>query len=268
MRTISLMAGIEKPEVRKNINNVVSRLKKRKINVLINKISSKTDMAISLGGDGTILKTARNVCGRNVPVLGVNMGQMGFLTEADVSSWVGHLDKLLAGKADIEERMMLEAETVPKKAKKSKYLALNDVVVKNGRTARVIKLTLEINGKPVANYVADGLIVSTPTGSTAYSLAAGGPIVKPTLPIIVATPICPHTLTFRPLVVSSEDELVIRVDSNHNEVVLSMDGQESVSLDMGDKVIIRKSKHVLKLVTNSKKNYYRVLRAKLKWGER
>ncbi len=268
MKTISLMATTGKPNIKKNINKIMRSLRAKNINVLTNDVNSKTGLVISLGGDGTILKTARDVCSKNIPVLGINIGQMGFLTEADISGWIGQLDRVLAGRANIEERLMLEAGITGGKAGKKKHLALNDVVVKNGRTARVIKLTLEINKKYVADYVADGLIVSSPTGSTAYSLAAGGPIVSPDLPVIVITPICPHTLTFRPLVVSSEDEILIRINSDNDEVSMSMDGQERVPLALGDKVKIRKSGYTLKLITDRKNNYYKILRAKLKWGER
>ena len=211
-----------------------------------------------------MLNVARKVCGRGLPVLGINLGQLGFLTETDISGCMKYINKALSGRLCVENRIMLEAS--PRGMKK--YLALNDVVVKNGRTARVIELRLEINGKFVADYVADGLIVSTPTGSTAYSLAAGGPIVSPQIPVFVITPICPHTLTFRPLMVSSDDKITIRVKSNHNEVILTMDGQDSLPLKKGDEVTIKRSVNHFKLLTDSGRDFYGVLRAKLKWGER
>ena len=149
-----------------------------------------------------------------------------------------------------------------------KFLALNDVVVKNGITARVIKLRLEVNNQYVATYVGDGLIISTPTGSTAYSLAASGPIVHPDLSLIILSPICPHTLALRPLIISSKDTIKIRVETDHDEVILTMDGQENIPLKLGDFVQVRKAKERLKLIVPEKKSYYQVLRTKMKWGGR
>jgi NAD+ kinase len=262
------MAMLEKPTVKKNVGIITGKLRKKKIKVLVNEISPDTALVVSMGGDGTMLKTARTVSCRNLPVLGINLGQMGFLTESNVEGCIDYIEKALTGRLKTEERIMIEAKTRLKNAGEKKYIALNDVVVRNGRFARVINLSLEINDKFVADYVADGLIISTPTGSTAYSLASGGPIVSPDLPVLVVTPICPHTLTFRSLVVSCEDEISIEVKSNHNEVVLSMDGQENAPLSIGDTVKIRMSKNKLKLITDRKNNFYNILRKKLKWGER
>ncbi len=268
MKNFAIIADLKRNKVKSAVHKLTSRLEKKKAKVLVNEISRKTDLVIALGGDGIILKAARQVSKLKLPVLGVNVGGFGFLAGARLADLYPTVDSILQKRFRTVQRMLLRARVVRKGKTVGEFLALNDVVVKNGVTARVIKLRLEVNNQYVATYVGDGIIISTPTGSTAYSLAASGPIVHPDLSLIILSPICPHTLALRPLIISSRDAIKIRVEADHDEVVLTMDGQENIPLKLGDSVQVRKAKERLRLVVPEKKSYYQVLRAKLKWGER
>jgi NAD+ kinase len=268
MNNIAIFADVKRKKPKSTVQKLTSRLGRKKIKVLVNEISKQTDLVIALGGDGTILKAARQVSRFNLPVLGLNLGGLGFLAGVSLSDLHPALDLILQKRFKTVERMLLRSKVVRKGKTLREFLALNDVVVKNGITARVIKLRLEVNNQYVATYVGDGLIVSTPTGSTAYSLAASGPIVYPELSLIILSPICPHTLALRPLIISSNDIVDIWVEANHYEVILSMDGQENIPLKVGDLIQVRKAKERLKLIIPEKKSYYQVLRTKLKWGGR
>jgi len=268
MNTIAILADLERKKSQSIVQKLTSHLERKKIKVLVNEVSKQTDLVIALGGDGTILKAARRVSGFNLPVLGINLGGFGFLAGVSLSDLYPTLGLILQKRFRTVERMLLSSEVVRKGKTVEKFLALNDVVIKNGITARVIRLRLEVNNQYVATYVGDGLIVSTPTGSTAYSLAASGPIVHPDLSLIILSPICPHTLALRPLIISSKDMVKIWVEANHYEVILTMDGQENIRLKLGDLVQVRKAKERLKLIVPEKESYYQVLRTKLKWGGR
>lgn len=246
--------------------------KKRKIKVIDekkpkNKLGA-ADLVVALGGDGTLLRVARAVAGCNVPVLGVNLGGLGFLTEVTLQELYKTLDKILRGRISIEERMMLKAEVWRGKKKLGECLALNDVVVNASKEARVVSLDLAIDNKPVANYIADGLIVSTPTGSTAYTLSAGGPIVYPDMELIIVAPICPHMLTLRPLIVSAEKNIAITMKTDQQLGNVTMDGQVGIPVRLNDVVMVKKAEEKLLLITSPYKNYFEVLRTKLKWSER
>jgi len=268
MKIISVLADVKRDKPRSVIEKLSSYLERKKKKVLVNKISEKTDLVIALGGDGTILKAARQVSGLDIPVLGVNLGEFGFLAGVSFLDLYPALDRILRRRFTSVDRMLLQSQVIRKGKVVGEYLALNDTVVKNGDIARVIRLRLEVNNQYVAAYVGDGLIVSTPTGSTAYSLAASGPIVHPDLSLIILAPICPHTLALRPLIVSSQDTIQIWIESNHNEVILTMDGQENIRLKVGDLVRVRKAKEKVRLISPEKESYYQVLRKKLKWGGR
>jgi NAD+ kinase len=268
MSTIAILANLERKKSKSTIQKLTFHLQRKKTKVLVNEVSKQTDLVIALGGDGTILKAARQVSGFGLPVLGVNLGGFGFLAGVNLRNLYPTLDLVLQKRFRTVERMLLCSEVVRKGEIVGEFLALNDVVVKNGITARVIRLRLEVNDQYVATYVGDGLIVSTPTGSTAYSLAANGPIVHPDLSLILLSPICPHTLALRPLIISSQDTVRIWVEANHYEVILTMDGQENIHLKLGDLVEVRKAREKLKLIVPEKENYYQVLRKKLKWGGR
>ncbi|OGS22092.1 MAG: hypothetical protein A3J83_03720 [Elusimicrobia bacterium RIFOXYA2_FULL_40_6] len=227
------------------------------------KILPNADICITLGGDGTILRVAKKIAPLGIPVLGVNMGFLGFLAETDPVEMFPIIEKAIAGKVKIEERMMLDIESSGKS-----YLALNDCVIRSGSSSRVILLNVKVNNLALADYIGDGLIISTPTGSTAYSLAAGGPIVSPKLPVFIVSPICPHTLSQRPIILSSDSNIVTEVSkykSNKN-IVISIDGQENFNISSGAVISVKKSKYKLKLITHPGKSYFNILRAKFNWG--
>lgn len=227
-----------------------------------------TDLLIVLGGDGTLLSAARLAAERRVPILPVNLGGLGFLTTVSQDETYSILEEIFAGRHRVSERVMLEAEVVRAGAVIRRQIALNDAVLNKAALARIMDLELRVDGEYVTTYKADGLILSTPTGSTAYSLAADGPIVYPTVEAFIVTPICPHTLTNRPLVIP--DSALIEVDfkAEDDAVFLTLDGQVGIELLRGDHVRVRKAAQKLLLVRPAKKTYYQILRSKLKWGER
>jgi NAD+ kinase len=227
-----------------------------------------TDLLIVLGGDGTLLSAARLAAERKVPILPVNLGGLGFLTTVSQDETYSILEEIFAGRHRVSERVMLEAEVVRGGAVIRRQIALNDAVLNKAALARIMDLELRVDGEYVTTYKADGLILSTPTGSTAYSLAADGPIVYPTVEAFIVTPICPHTLTNRPLVIP--DSALIEVDfkAEDDAVFLTLDGQVGIELLRGDHVRVRKAAQKLLLVRPAKKTYYQILRSKLKWGER
>lgn len=272
IKTVSIITNLERPKSKAVTVRLVNWLKKRKLKVSINEEELETlkasDLIIGIGGDGMILGIARKASPLGKPVLGVNSGRLGFLAEIDPEQMYQTIKEILSNKYKIQNRLLLEARVLRKNRAVGTFTALNDVVIKNGATARVIKLDLEVNKQYVATYIGDGLIISSPTGSTAYSLAASGPIIYPDLPVIVISAICPHTLTLRPLIISADSQVKIKVKSNHQEVILTLDGQNNLPLAMEDIIEIKKAKHQLKFITVPNKNYYQVLRTKLKWGER
>ena len=230
-------------------------------------LARKADLLLVLGGDGTLLSAARAIDQHQIPILGVNMGSMGFLTEFTLDELYPVLETIRAGTYEVEDRIMLTVELHRKRRMLNRYTALNDCVINNGALARMTDLDITIDDQYVTNYKADGLIVATPTGSTAYSLSAGGPIVQPSLGAIILTPICPHILTNRPLVL--RDNVTLRVDlRNGSDVMLTVDGQVGAPMQSGDSILLRKSPYVTRLVQPLQKNHFQVLRAKLKWGER
>jgi NAD+ kinase len=231
-------------------------------------IPREIDAFIVLGGDGTLLSVAREMGARQIPILGVNLGSLGFLTDVALKDLYSTLESILAGEAAIDTRMMLEAELVRKGETVASGIVLNDVVITKGAIARIIELAVEVNKQFVAVVRADGLIVSTPTGSTAYSLAAGGPILYPNLGAIILTPICPHTLTYRPVVIPDQAEIELTLRGTSSEVYVTFDGQSALLLHPGDVVLARKSRYSVKLLSLPDKNYFQVLRHKLRWAER
>jgi len=225
-------------------------------------VPAASDLVVVLGGDGTMLSVAHHAARAGVPVMGVNLGRLGFLTEIPVSEATLTLDSFLAGDTSIiSPRWLLETRTAG-----AVSYCLNDVVVTKGALARMIELTIGIDGKEVATLKADGLIVSTPTGSTAYSLSAGGPIVHPLVAAFVLTPICPHTLSFRPLAVPSTSTVGVRLLTGGEEVYLTLDGQRGGVLVRNDVIDIRKSEFELQLITSPRRNYFDLVKEKLGWA--
>ena len=216
---------------------------------------------ITIGGDGTLLKAARFYAPKNVPLFGINLGRLGFLAQANLDEIGYAVDKFIAGEYKIQERMMLSVF-------QDRVLALNDIVIKGDSFSRTSKLFLSINDKVVCDYLADGIIISTPTGSTAYTLSAGGPVVAPGLDAVVIVPICPHTLTARPLVIPASEEIKITSCKTCTRLKMSADGQDTIDINSDDFVVIRKSSQKARLVILEKENneFYSILRQKLQWG--
>lgn len=232
-------------------------------------ISSRADMVVVLGGDGTLISTARIIGERDIPILGVNLGSLGFLTEIALDELYPALEKCLRGDFRVSERIMLRAVVERDGMETASHLVLNDVVINKGALARIVDLKTRVNSHELATFKADGLIISTPTGSTGYSLSAGGPIINPSMNCIVITPICPHTLTNRPLVIDDDSVVEVLVSSLDDEdIYLTLDGQVGLELRSGDKIHVRRGAHSAKLVMSEERDYFAVLRAKLKWGER
>ncbi|MGA2048495.1 MAG: NAD(+)/NADH kinase [Terracidiphilus sp.] len=225
-------------------------------------------LVIVLGGDGTLLSVARIFAATGTPILSVNLGYLGFLTEVRLADLYATLDGWCKDCFQLDQRSMLHAELWRNGAAHSSYEALNDVVVSKGDIARMGEFTVELDGKKVADFRADGVIVSTPTGSTAYTLAANGPILTPDVDAMIVTPICPHLLTLRPIVVRGDASLTVRIVGIPNTALLTVDGQQAVELHRGDEVRCQRSIHTVKLVRLSEGSFFEALRSKLSWGER
>lgn len=225
-------------------------------------------LVIVLGGDGTLIAAARAFAYTETPILSVNLGSLGFLTEVPLSDLYGTLQAWCDRSAAIDSREMMAAELHRDGQVAQRFNALNDVVVAKGTIARMADFSVRIDGQLMATFRADGIIVSTPTGSTAYNLAANGPIVMPTVAATVVTPICPHILTLRPIVVPSSSAVAIHVVGVPNETYLTVDGQEAVELRLGDHVLCRRSEHCVRLLRHQPNGLFNVMRSKLKWGER
>jgi NAD+ kinase len=229
-------------------------------------LGKASGVLISLGGDGTMLASARAVGKHQTPILGINLGGVGFLTEINSNDLQNTLNKLKKGDYFIEKRMVLETEV--EGVKKLDQFALNDVVIDKGEVARLFLLHLYLQDEFVCSYSADGLIISTPTGSTAYNLAAGGPIINPRMNAIIVSPICPHTLASRPILFSENETLKAIVEISHREAVLTIDGQVAFGLKSGSTVLVRKAKHPVNLIKFRDRSFYEILRGKLHWGAR
>ncbi len=226
------------------------------------KVPGLSDMVIVLGGDGTMLSIAYLAAKSGVPVMGVNMGSLGFLTEVPLDEMYITLDEYLKGNDSIvSHRQMLEVSH-----QKKTFLCLNDIVINKGAMARMIRCEIWINEKKIAVPRLDGIIISTPTGSTAYSLSAGGPIIQPHIPAIIIAPICPHTLTFRPMVISSESKVMIKVLSGGEKTYLTLDGQRGNLIKKNEGVEIKNSNYALSLISSPKRNYFDLVQEKLGWG--
>ena len=231
-------------------------------------IVSAAEMLIVLGGDGTLLSAARLVADaqRDVPIFGVNLGSLGFMAEVSLDELYDNLEKAIAGRLVTEDRMMLSASVIRDGRRVSQYRVLNDAVINKGALARMMELKISVNDGHLTTLRADGLIVATPTGSTAYSLSAGGPIIHPTIHCFVVTPICPHTLSNRPIALPDTVTVTVCLTSQSEDVALTLDGQIGFPLIPHDVVEIKKSRFRMKLIKHPAKSYYDILRSKLRWG--
>jgi len=233
-------------------------------------ICEQAELVVVLGGDGTLLSVARLFFGKEITILGINLGSLGFLTEVTVEELYTELERCLEGNHSISQRMMLEITILRGGKPIEKYSVLNEIVINRvGVLARIVNLKAQIDSHILTHFKADGLIVSTPTGSTGYSMSAGGPVIHPQVGCIVLTPICPHTLTNRPIVVTDESVITITITSSQDDkVYLTMDGQVGYELLEGDSVEVRKARTTTNLVMPQNRDFFEVLRTKLKWGER
>ena len=282
IRTVGLVAKYQERKAAQMVRWLIPWLKKRGKKVCVEnglaragaqscskkEMALKADLIISLGGDGTLLNIAPLVERPEVPILGVNLGGLGFITEVAVDELEPVLSKTLSGDYEVEKRMTLEVRVLGKNGRAHKFRVLNDVVIAKGARSRIIDLETYIGKDYLCTYRADGLIISTPTGSTAYSLAAAGPILEPTLGAIVLAPICPHTLTHRPIVVPSNAVIRVTLRSFGDTVILIPDGQQGMRLNNGDRVEARDYGLPVSLIKLPSRSYYEILREKLKWGER
>jgi NAD+ kinase len=227
----------------------------------------RPDFVMVLGGDGTLLSAARAVAHEGVPIVAVNLGSLGFLTEVPLNELYAVLEAADLGQCPAEERSVLDCQLLRNGQCISQTYALNDVVVNKSAISRLVEFELYIDGNFVSQYKADGVIIATPTGSTAYSLAAGGPVLMPSVDAFVITPVCPHSLTHRPLVVKQTSQIELRLETGEEEVFLSIDGQIGLPVQKGDRVVCQRAGHRVKLL-RSRRTFFDVLRSKLKWGQR
>lgn len=230
-------------------------------------LAAQSDLLVVLGGDGTLLAAAREASPHGIPILPINLGSLGFLTSFTLEELYPALEETLTGKADTSERVMLIASLLRSGHTAESKIVLNEAVVNKGALARMIEVELFIDEEFVCRYRADGLIVATPTGSTAYSLSAGGPIVHPQVESLIVTPICPHTLTDRPIVIGDCCRIEMRLRGPAESVYLTLDGQKGIVMESEDRVEIARANQRLKLIQPHRKSYYQILRSKLKWGE-
>ena len=280
IETIGLVVKPQSPLAADSINRAIAWGDANGIKVLIDLTSAKliksegldhctlmdsVDALLVLGGDGTFLATARKATTHNVPLLGVNLGSLGFITEVAIDELEEAMQKLKDGKFEIEERMMIDV-VVKNDQKTTEMTALNDVVLTRKNIAKMIELSISVNREQVTNYKADGLIIASPTGSTAYALSTGGPILYPTLDALVICPICPHTLTNRPVVMAGDSVIEVDINAEQDEVIATLDGQESIDINEHDHLTITRSKNVTRLIKVPGRTHYDTLRQKLRWG--
>lgn len=284
MKTCGIITKRNKPEALSLAREIAGWLAARGIRVLVERevaehigspdhierddIPSHADLLIVLGGDGTLLSVARLSRVESIPVLGINLGGLGFLTEISAEETFPVLDKILAGDFETEQRQMLKATICRQGESIGESMVLNDIVINKGVLARIIDLETYIDGAYLTTFKADGLILATPTGSTAYSLAAGGPIVYPSLNSIIVNPICPHTITNRPLVVPDTATVKVILKTTNQNVHITLDGQVGMPLQGGDVVETKKAPGHIQLIRSPYKTYFELLRTKLRWGER
>ena len=255
-------------EINLFVNNRVRDLPPGTFSASAREIADHCDLLIVLGGDGTMISTARLVAGRGTPVLGINLGTLGYLTEFAMDEAMPALEYVVRGEYEVDKRTMLDWQVLRDGDQVGGGSALNDVVLNKSALARIIDIDCWVGSHYVTGYRADGLIVATPTGSTAYNLSAGGPIIAPATEAISICPICPHTLTNRPLVLPFSVEIALQMNTHEQEVMLTSDGQIGLPLMAGDRVEIRKSEKTFNTVCANDRDYFEILRSKLRWSGR
>jgi len=285
IKKVGITSKPKKAEVREVVPSLIQWFRDRQIGVFVDKETAATldgreksltrnempgqvDLIVVLGGDGTLLATARALNRKPVPLLAVNLGGLGFLTVITREELFATLELVLAGNLSAERRVQIEADIVRADEVIASYLALNDAVLNKGAIARVLDFDVWVDSKFISTYKSDGLIVSTPTGSTAYSLAAGGPVITPSVAAFIVTPICAHTLTNRPIVLPDSATIEVAVKSQRESVYLTVDGQVGIALRSDDTVRIKRAASHVELIQSPHKTYFEILRQKLKWGER
>lgn len=285
MKKVGIIAKRNNPQVKEIVRELRDWLIKKKCEVYFDentgmlvqeeiysypksKIPSLVDIIIVLGGDGTLLGVARLMGEKEVPILGVNLGSLGFLTATTLEKMYPTLEKIQKNEYLLDKRMMLNAHVYRQGVCVADYSVLNDVVINKGALARIIDLDTYIDKQFVTSFKADGLIISTPTGSTAYCLSAGGPIVHPQIEAFIMTPICPHTLMNRPIVIPDTALVEVILKSDNEDVMLTLDGQVGFALQYRDVVQVTKARHQIQLIQPLDQNYFEVLKTKLRWGER
>jgi NAD+ kinase len=283
-KSIGIISRPRRANLAEVVPGLLDWLKKRGVNVVYDaetasclkgdgvgntrhQIAEQADLFLVLGGDGTLLAASREASAKGIPILPINMGSLGFLTNFTVEELYPALEATLFGQYSIEERVLLLVERINRDQVLTHQRVLNDAVVHKGTLARMIELELHIDGGFVCRYRADGLIIATPTGSTAYSMSAGGPIVHPAVESILITPICPHTLSDRPVVVPDTAKIELRLCESSDSIFLTLDGQTGSPTQIGDRVRITRAPERLKLIHSPNKTYFEILRNKLKWGE-
>lgn len=263
--TSSIIKWLEEKACEVAVSEMIAdRLKRIELGYSLTEIYKQCDFVIVLGGDGTLLGAARQILWLQTPILGINLGHLGFITEVEKNDIYICLEKILNKQYKLENRMMLEAVVIKEEKKVETFYCLNDAGITRGTLTRMVKLKTFVNDSYIDTYFGDGLLISTPTGSTAYSLSAGGPIISPDVKVILLTPICPHSLSSRSLVVSDEDTIKVEITDNYQDVHLTADGQQGYKLKNGDRVIIKKAPFFAKLIKVSNRNFYDVLRTKLR----
>lgn len=281
MKTIGVFPNLEKPESAMVMDRIIEFFAGRKKDAKLvmteacaaamrcpefgvqNLSDNKIDIGLTIGGDGTLLGICRMLYDQDIPCCGINIGNVGFLADIELPELERRLEKLLADEYHIEERTVLSSSVISRGEKQFLGHAINDLVISKGGVSRMLHLGVSVAGCRITDYKADGVIVSTATGSTAYSLSAGGPIINPAIKALLITPICPHTLEVRPMVISDEDEVRIHIAAMHQDIQLTLDGQECFQLLPGDEVVIRKGKNPAKIIKFDDRNYYYTLKKKL-----
>lgn len=281
MRTLLLVAKKDKPEAAE----LAARIRERYASLEVlgdrllahtlgwarvddRELATRAELVVVLGGDGTLIHAARLLDGRPTPLLGINLGSLGFMTEIPVEELFPTMDEVLAGRFKVDSRMKLSCRLIREGRVIVEDEILNDVVINKGALARIADHEVSVDGVPIATYKADGVILATPTGSTAYSLSAGGPIVHPSVDCTVLTPICSHALTHRPIVVPADRTIRISLRTETADTFLTLDGQTGHSLQCGDSIEVVRSPNRVNLVRNTRVGYFSILRQKLHWGER